>query len=258
MKVLIIEDEKPAAEQLKRHLKRFDPDIEIVDVLDSIDKSIDWFRESKNMANLVLMDIHLVDGLSFEIFNHVTVNQPVIFTTAYNEYAIQAFKVNSIDYILKPVTYDALYDSLIKLEKMRENLPSSKQRLEMEELSEVLSQLQNRFKTRFMVKVGDHIRSITTDKIIMFFAEDRFVYIFTNDNRKLIVDYRLEEIDEMLNPAEFFRANRSFIININSIKDVIVYSNSRLKIVLNIDFEKEIIVSRERVIQFKNWFNGLD
>ncbi|UCG27711.1 MAG: response regulator transcription factor [Bacteroidales bacterium] len=258
MKVLIVEDEMPAAEKLERLLKQYDPDIEIAGRFDTVEKTVNWLKDMDNKADLIFLDIQLADGLSFEIFNQVQINEPIIFTTAYNEYAIEAFKVNSIDYLLKPITYDNLYRSMTKLERLRESLPTSKHRIQFEELSQALTQLQKNYKTRFMVKVGEHIRSVTTDNISLFYAEGRTVFMLTGHGKRFIIDYKLEELESLLNPSRFYRVSRSFIVNINAITDVIMYSNSRLKVRLNQEFDKEIIVSREKVSQFKIWFDGLE
>ena len=254
MKVVIVEDERPAAERLEMLLKRYHPDTEILSVLDSVQGSIRWFKENPGQADLIFMDIKLTDGLSFEIFKQVHINQPLIFTTAYNEYALEAFKVNSIDYLLKPVSFEDLNRSLGKLASLRENLMDGHQRLELEELAKVLGKMQKSYKNRFMVKVGDIIRSIPAENIILFYADGRVVYILTDQGREYIVDFKMEELDEVLDPEVFFRINRSFTIHISAIRDVIIHSNSRLKILLNREFERELIVSREKVNPFKLWF----
>lgn len=256
MRVLIIEDEKPASEILIRLLHRYDSNIHIEGILESVQKTVEWFNNPLNHVDLIFMDIHLSDGLSFEIFNKVQVNIPVIFTTAYNEYAIQAFKVNSIDYLLKPINYDDLFHSLEKLESLRQNLSSASQRIKLEELNEALLHYRKTYKERFMVKLGERIKSVTTNKIVLFYAEGRTAFLLTEKGNRYIIDYKLEDLEEMLNPAEFFRISRSFIVNINKIQEVLVHSNSRLKIKLDQDFDREIIVSREKVQAFKSWFNG--
>ncbi|MCG8579190.1 MAG: LytTR family DNA-binding domain-containing protein [Bacteroidales bacterium] len=256
MRVLIIEDEKPAVDNLKHLLNRYDSNIEVVGELGSIVASVEWLSNPLNTADLIFMDIHLSDGLSFEIFNKTQLNLPVIFTTAYNEYAIQAFKVNSIDYLLKPLDYDDLFRSMEKLESLRENLSSASQRLKLEELNEALLHYRKTYKERFMVKLGERIKSVTADKIVLFYAEGRNAFILTTKGNRYIIDFKLEELEEMLNPATFYRISRSFIVNINHIQDVLVHSNSRLKIQFEMPFDKEVIVSREKVSHFKNWFSG--
>jgi DNA-binding LytR/AlgR family response regulator len=254
VKVVIVEDERPAAEKLEMLLKRYQPDAVVVRILESVESSVRWFSENPGIADLVFMDIRLTDGLSFDIFKKVRINQPIIFTTAYNEYALEAFRVNSVDYLLKPVSFEDLNRSLTKLAGLKENLADGQQRLEMEELAKVLERLRKPYKNRFMIKVGDHIRSIPVENILTFFADGRVVYILTDQGREYIVDYKMEELDEVLDPEKFFRINRSYNLNISAIRDVIIHSNSRLKILLTRQLEKELIVSREKVNSFKMWF----
>jgi DNA-binding LytR/AlgR family response regulator len=189
----------------------------------------------------------------------VQVKKPVIFTTAFNEFALDAFKVNSIDYLLKPITFTDLSASLRKLDTLREQLQQGNAEGQRDRIQQLAAAgvRAREYKTRFMVKLGEHIRSITTDQIGLFYADGRDVYLVTTQNRKFIIDYTLESLEDILEPAVFFRLNRTFIININAIKDVLVYSNSRLKITLQQEFDKEIIVSREKVGDFKEWFDGL-
>lgn len=254
MRVVIIEDEVPAAEKLERYLQKYDPSIEVIARLNSVKDSVDWLSVNQDKADLLFMDIQLIDGLSFQIFQQVQVKKPVIFTTAFNEFALDAFKVNSIDYLLKPLTFTDLSAGLKKLEALREQLKPAEQQ---ERIQQVFTNLKPKeYKNRFMVKLGEHIRSITIDQISLFFADGRDVYLVTNQNRKFIIDYTLEALEDILEPKLFFRLNRTFILHINSIKDVLVYSNSRLKITLHQEFDREIIVSREKVVDFKSWFDG--
>lgn len=256
MKVLIIEDEVPAAEKLERYLLKYDQTTQVAAVIDKVSGAIEWLRENQDQVDLIFMDIQLIDGLSFQIFQQVTVRKPVIFTTAFNEFALDAFKVNSIAYLLKPITFTDLAASLNKLQNLREQLNFNKE--QDERIHQAFSNLKTKeYKNRFMVKLGDHIRSITTDQISLFYADGRDVYLVTLQTRKFIIDYTLESLETIIDPKIFFRLNRTFILNINSIKDVLVYSNSRLKITLIQEFDKEIIVSREKVGDFKEWFDGL-
>jgi DNA-binding LytR/AlgR family response regulator len=256
VKILIIEDEKPASDLLIKHLKYYSPDIEVLGVLRSVKESVEWLNHNENRANLIIMDIRLTDGLSFEIFNHVKINTPVLFTTAYDKYALDAFKVNSIDYLLKPISYNDLYNSLQKYNNFKESILGTKERLRYEELDRVLSHLKKDYKNRFMIKVGEHIKSIKVDKIAMFYAEGRDVSLVTSNFREYIVNYKLEELEELLDPALFFRISRSFIVNIDAIEDVTAFTNSRLEVKLGKPFPKELVVSREKVNEFKYWFNG--
>jgi two-component system, LytTR family, response regulator len=256
LSVLIIEDETPAAEKLERYLQRFSSDIKVKAICDSIESAVMWLKENQSTVELIFMDIQLKDGLSFNIFKEVTVQKPVIFVTAYNEYALDAFKVNSIDYLLKPVTFDDLSASLKKFENLREQMtPTEAKQEKIKLLAE--SNTNKTYKERFMVKVGDHIRSITIDQVLFFFADGRDVYLVTTQLRKFIIDFTLESLEEVLSPKNFFRVNRSFILHIPFIQDVVVYSNSRLKISTQPAWDKEIIVSREKVNEFKEWFDGV-
>ena len=258
MKVLIIEDEKPAAEKLELLLKKYDPQIDILAQISTVEKSIEYLKNNKDQIDLIFLDIQLTDGLSFDIFKSVKVEKPIIFTTAFNEYAIDAFKLNSIDYLLKPLSYDSLVYAMDKIKSMHKNLPVEhlQSNISLDQIAKLLSGTTQNYKTRYLVKIGEHIKSISTEDICFFYAEGRIVFILTRENRKFIVDNTLEELINQLNPQKFFRANRSFIINFDHISDVIVYSTSRLRVKFPFEFEKEIIVSREKVTDFKNWYGG--
>ncbi|MGB0524979.1 MAG: LytR/AlgR family response regulator transcription factor [Flammeovirgaceae bacterium] len=259
MRALIIEDETNAAEKIQRLLRRYDPSIEVVGCLESISSSIDWLQNPNHEYDLILSDIQLTDGLSFDIFKQVEITKPIIFTTAFDEYALEAFKLNSIAYLLKPVTLDALAESMDKLETLKQSFSSEGQSAQLAALQQALGMIQqkNPYKERFMVKLGDHIRSIPTHKISFFYAEGRNVFLITDLQRKFIIDYKLEDLEGFLDPKAFYRVNRSFIVNIQGIKEVLVYSKSRLKVELLQEAPKEIIVSREKVSDFKDWFNGV-
>ena len=255
LNVLIVEDETPAAEKLERYLKKFSPNIAVKEKVETIKEAVSWLLVHQDEIDLIFMDIQLQDGLSFEIFKQVTVRKPVIFITAYNEFALDAFKVNSIDYLLKPITFIDLSKSLEKMESLRSQLRWDNTKTE--QMVKVLTETPVRnHKARFMVKLGDHIRSITIDQISFFFADGRDVYLVTDQLRKFIIDYTLEGLEEVLDPKVFYRVNRSYILNISAIQDVVVYSNSRLKVALAVKWENEIIVGREKVGDFKNWFDG--
>jgi len=255
MKVIIVEDEVPAAEKLERYLLKYDASIEITARFDSVRSTVDWLKQHQDTIDLIFMDIQLIDGLSFQIFQQVQVKKPVIFTTAFNEFALDAFKVNSIDYLLKPITFTDLSSGLKKLETLREQFQWNSDK--STKVQQAFTSLKTKeYKNRFMVKLGEHIRSITAEQIGIFYADGRDVFLVTTQNRKFIIDYTLEALEDILDPAVFFRLNRTFIVNINAIKDVLVYSNSRLKITLSQEFDKEIIVSREKVSEFKEWFDG--
>ncbi len=250
MKVVIIEDEQLAVEKLERYLLKYDAETSVISKTTSIAETVVWFEENAIDFDLIFMDIQLTDGLSFEIFNQTKINKPIIFITAFDEYAVDAFKVNSIDYILKPITFTEVSKAMNKLKSMQTifspNIINSV--VEMVEKKKV--------KDRFLVRLGNHIHSIKTVNISLFYAEGRTVYLLTNERKKFILDYKLEDLIAVLDTASFFRVNRTFIVSINAIKDVIVYTNSRLKISPKTNIDKEIVVSREKVSSFKRWFEG--
>jgi two-component system, LytTR family, response regulator len=254
LKVLIVEDETPAAEKLERYLKRYSDSIEIKGKVESMEDAVNWLAANQDSIDLIFMDIQLKDGVSFDIFKEVKIQKPVIFITAYNEFALDAFKVNGIDYLLKPITFTDLSNSLKKVESLGTQLRWNEDRNET--ITHTLDARQKSYKNRFMVKLGDHIKSITSDQISLFFADGRDVYLITNQLRKFIIDYTLENLEEILDPKIFHRVNRSYIVNISAVQDVVVYSNSRLRITPQIKWEPEIIVSREKVSDFKEWFDG--
>jgi len=251
MRAVIIEDENLAADKLARYLLKYDADLLILDKLSSIADAVFWFQNNQDY-DVVFMDIQLTDGLSFEIFNQVQIVKPIIFTTAFDEYAIDAFKVNSIDYILKPITFTDVSKAMGKLKKLQHVFSGNTHvQNAVKEIAE------KKTKDRFLVRLGNHIHSIKTNEISLFYADGRTVYLITKEKRKFILDYKLESLEAVLNSADFYRVNRTFIVNISDIKDVLVYSNSRLKITSNVFNEKEIIVSREKVAAFKQWFEGI-
>lgn len=250
MNIVIVEDEPLAAEKLERYLLKFDASICIQAVLSGIRDAVLWFNNHQDF-DVVFMDVQLTDGLSFEIFHQTTIDKPVIFTTAFDEYAIDAFKVNSIDYILKPITFTDISKAMNKFSSLKKVYSSVNV---TENIAKIASY--KKFKDRFLVRLGNHIHSIKSAEIALFFAEGRTVYLVTRENKKFILDYKLEELSNVLDTNDFFRVNRTFIVNIHAIKDVIVYSNSRLKISTDVRSEKEIIVSREKVSAFKAWFEG--
>lgn len=250
MKIVIVEDEHLAAEKLERYIQKYNSNVSVLIKLSSIVDAVTWFEKGIDY-DVAFMDIQLTDGLSFEIFNQVKITKPVIFTTAFDEYAIDAFKVNSIDYLLKPITFTDVSKAMVKLKTMESLF------INEEAINKVKSSVTKlKTKDRFLVRLGNHIHSIKTTDILLFYAEGRTVYLVTKENKKYILDYKLEYLIKVLESSEFFRVNRTFIVSLNGVEDVIVYSNSRLKITPKVNVEKEIIVSREKVSAFKNWFEG--
>ncbi|MBC5643587.1 LytTR family DNA-binding domain-containing protein [Parabacteroides segnis] len=249
MKVLIIEDEQPAAHKLIRLLEEADKQIEVIDVLASIEQTINWLAVHPG-PELIFMDIQLEDGISFEIFETCKIQTPVIFTTAYDEYTLKAFKVNSIDYLLKPIAPDDLKAALDKFNVLH------RQQANYSRLESIISQLQPKTKERFLIKIGEHYRSVQTLSIHCFFIMERNTFIQTDTGKTYPIDYSLDKIEQLVDPGQFFRINRNFIVNFSAIQDILIYSSGRLKIILNGWTEKEdILVSRERVTEFKEWMD---
>lgn len=251
MNILIIEDEAPAARRLQQLIKDCDPNYIILSVIDSIENAVKWLS-SNNSPDLIFMDIQLADGLSFEIFNRFTVVSPVIFTTAYDEYALKAFKVNSIDYLLKPIEKDDLIRSLEKLKTLKKPLKAAASQISMDALLETLKMHKN-YKSRFLVKIGEKLVSISIENIAYFISEDKLTFLVTNENKRYPLDYSLDDLDTMLDPKFFFRLNRQCLAKINAIQSIHNYFNGKLKLFLTPTTAKEIIVSREKASHFKQW-----
>ena len=249
MKVIIIEDEKPAARRLSRLLQEIG--VEVSAMLHSVTEAVEWFQANPH-PDLILLDIQLSDGLCFEIFDLIEVHSAIIFTTAYDEYALQAFKLNSIDYLLKPIDEEELNKAVGKFEKLKPK--SQKIALDFEDIKKLLvNPLEREFKKRFTARVGQHIKILNADEIECFYSENKGTYAATEDGRNYLLETTLEQLEAELQPAIFFRVSRKFYVNINHVKDIVAYTNSRLKIKLKRFNEQEIIVSRERVRDFKVW-----
>jgi DNA-binding LytR/AlgR family response regulator len=253
MKVLIIEDEPQAAQRLEALMKTLVPGVHILDKIDSIKRAVAWVA-SHPKPDLIFMDIQLADGISFLIFEQCQIQSPVIFVTAYDAYALKAFKVNSIDYILKPVDQDELSAALKKFELLSGSDVRTKTALE--NIDQAVQMLTKKFKTRFMIKVGEHLRTIEANTILYFFSQDKATFCYTTDNRQLILDYTLDQLEEMVDPTIFFRINRKFLVATQAIQDIISYTNSRLRLVVKGSTDNDIIVARERVQEFKEWLDA--
>lgn len=249
MNLIIIEDEKPSARRLQRMLASFDMETEVM--LHSVEESIEWFQNNEH-PDLIFLDIQLSDGLSFEIFETVDIKSYVIFTTAYDEYALQAFKLNSIDYLLKPIDDEDLKKAV---SKYRTRVPEKQTvSLDFDDIKKLLvNPIECEYKKRFSVKVGQHLKLINIDEVECFYSENKGTYAFTKEGRNYLLDATLEQIETDLEPQKFYRVNRKFFVNIDAIKDMISYTNSRLQIKLNKYDEQDIIVARERVKDFKDW-----
>ena len=253
MKALIIEDEPHARTELKRLLGKVAPDVEVVAETDSVAETV-LFLQSGKEFDLVFADIQLSDGLSFDIFSKVEVTQPVIFTTAYNEFAIKAFELNSIDYLLKPIEEKQLQRALDKLRKMKGSMEATSLTLTAEKLKELLSS-KREYKSRFVIKTGDQFRYITTSDIAYFMADEGMVYAVDKQGTRLLVDYKMEELELLLNPSEFFRINRGCTVHIQSVQKVHKYFNSRLSIDLQPKTAEPVLVSRLKVDDFLTWMD---
>ncbi|MEW7291431.1 LytR/AlgR family response regulator transcription factor [Aquimarina sp. 2304DJ70-9] len=249
MNIIIIEDEKPAARRLNRMLS--DLNITVNTMLHSVQESIEWFGNNEH-PDLIFLDIQLSDGLSFEIFDALTIKSSIIFTTAYDEYALKAFKLNSIDYLLKPIDDEELETAV---NKYKEHLPKKQQlQVDFEDIKKLLINPMDRvYKKRFTARVGQHLKIFPVEEIECFYSENKGTYLHTTDNRNYLIDTTLEALENELNPQQFFRISRKFYVNINAIKDIISYTNSRLQIKFNNFNEQEVIVARERVKDFKSW-----
>ncbi|TNJ43534.1 response regulator transcription factor [Tamlana fucoidanivorans] len=249
MKVIIIEDEKPSARRLQRILNTLGVKVEVM--LHSVEESIDWFQNNVH-PDLIFLDIQLSDGLSFEIFENHKIKSAIIFTTAYDEYALQAFKLNSIDYLLKPIDEAELVKAV---EKYKERMPQKQVvTLDFSDIKQLLvNPIDREYKKRFSVKVGHHLKLINIDDIECIYSENKGTYVYTVDHRNYLLDVTLEQLEGELEPQMFFRINRKFFVNVNAINDMVSYTNSRLQIKLKHYKDQELIVARERVKDFKTW-----
>jgi two-component system, LytTR family, response regulator LytT len=259
MKVLIVEDEPFAQQEMKRLLSKCMPEIEVLTVIDSVEDSIAWFR-SNSAPDLILLDIELSDGSSFEIFNHVSVSAPVIFTTAYNEHALRAFQLNSIDYLLKPIEEESLQAAINKLLSLKDHFATnteSKSGLITPEKIQALVKLSGKpYKTRFMVSMAnDRIGYVEVSDIAYFFAHDSTCFLVTYDKRQHILNYNLEQLEQILDPHRFFRLSRKYITQIDAVAEVHRHFNSRLKVLLNPPVNDEVLISRVKVPEFLKWMD---
>ncbi|MCF8365803.1 MAG: LytTR family DNA-binding domain-containing protein [Bacteroidales bacterium] len=250
MKVLIIEDEPRAAHRLSKLIEHLAPDTGILATLESVRESVK-FLSSHPDPDLIFSDIRLADGLSFEIYKQVKINCPIIFTTAYDHYAIEAFNTNGIDYLLKPIEEDRLKQALKKLKNL-EKKPDLEKIMDLISKNSVTSK---KYKTRFMVRVGEQIKAISSENIKVFYSFERATFILTKTNNNYIIDYSLDQLEEMLDPGVFFRVNRKHFVSLNACTQIYAWSNSRLKIEVD-GLDDEVVVARERVNNFKEWLDG--
>lgn len=249
MKVLIIEDEQRAAQRLEKLIKEIDVSIEIIDQLDSIESVIEWF-DTQNAPDLLFMDIHLADGSAFEIFNHTKIKKPIIFTTAYDQYAIDAFKVNAVDYLLKPIKKEALE---IAIKKYKDLQPDTL--IDYSELAKHLQKDQSKGIKRFLIRMGKHLRTVEIEDAVYFYTENKITFLISKKGKRYPIDFSLEKLEEELDSNLFFRINRQFIISIKAISKMVTVSKSRVKVYLEPE-PAETIVSTERSGRFKKWLTG--
>jgi two-component system response regulator LytT len=258
MKVLIIEDESATARRLQKLLSEIDPEIQVLAIHESIAQAVDWLKINGE-PDLMFMDINLSDGLSFGIFEEIEVNCPVIFTTAYDQYAIQAFKVNSIDYLLKPVNRESLSESLGKYHKLNQYAETSKNdfnKLDLAKLATALGIRKPDYMKRLVVRYGEVIKAIEIKDVAYFYSDEKIVFMTLKEGKTYPVDFTIDHLEQRLNPEEFFRINRKFLVNYHAIEKMISYSKSRIKLTLNPPCELEAISSTERSGEFKEWLAG--
>ncbi len=253
MKVVLVEDEPLAVEQLELLIKRYDPEMEVVARLSSVQSSVDWFARHGS-PDLAFFDIQLTDGPSFDILEQVEVSCPIIFATAYQEYTLQAFKTNGIAYVLKPYDWEEIREAMDKYEQLKSNF-SRTGSPNLQLLQQTLQSLQKNYKERFLVKSGNQLIAIQTVDIHYFFHESKIVWLKTTLNKKYAVDYTLDQLESLLDPKQFFRINRKFILSFPGIQKVQAYSSNRLKIDVLPAADEEVVVSRDRVAGFKEWLD---
>jgi len=251
MKVLIVEDEKVAANRLEKMLLQIDPEIQVMAKPGTITESAKWLLN--NQADLIFLDIQLSDGISFSIFDQVHVNTPVIFTTAYDQYAIKAFQLNSIAYLLKPIRKSELEDSLQKFKNLKSAFT-----INFKSLLEGIKGQKQDYKKRFLIQIGDKIKKIETSEIAWFNAVEKNVFLKTFQQRSMAIDYSLDALENLLDPDQFFRINRKYYVNMDAIESMTAFPRGRVKLKLNppADDEMETIVSIERASNFKKWLNN--
>jgi len=251
MKALIIEDESSAAKHLVNILKKLD-NITVIEVLDSIKSSVDWFKNN-SQPDVIFMDIHIADGSAFTIFEYVEISCPIIFTTAYDEYAINAFKVNSVDYLLKPITQESVEKAFQKIKILT---GANSRNIEISQLIRELNRKTN-YKTHFLVTVkGSKLIPLLADDISFFIIKEGKVNAVTFEKNEYLIDFTLDELMIKLNPDDFFRANRQFIISKKAIKEMDSWFNARLMVVLKVPTPERILISRTRVSEFKDWITS--
>lgn len=253
MNVLIIEDEAAASKRLTTMLKKLVSGISVSAVIDSVDDAVEWLKTNME-PDIIFADIQLSDGICFEIFKHVQPVCAIIFTTAYDEYAVEAFKVNSIDYLLKPINPDELKKSIDKYHAMKLAFGSD-QTAKLSSLLSLLDKGDSGFKTRFLVKSGQTMKPVSTDSAAYFMIDNQLVFLIDRNNRRYLVEHTLDELEALLDPSRFFRINRQMIISLDSVTAIHPYFNSRLKLDISPELKTDVLVSRMKVSEFKKWLD---
>ncbi|MBX2843213.1 MAG: LytTR family DNA-binding domain-containing protein [Flammeovirgaceae bacterium] len=254
MKIVIVEDEALAAQKLEQMINRYDESLEILTKLSSVESAVRWFKENES-PDLLFLDIHLSDGISFDIFTQVKIKCPVVFTTAYDEYALKAFQLQSIDYLLKPIRFNKFEEAMGKLKEYTTTMKQLEDTDKLDKLINLLGRKGQEYKSRFLVKAGSKIKTIKIEEIAYFISEDKVVFIITNDKKKYSVNHSLDTLEEMLDPKIFFRVNRQFIIHIDSPQNIYPYFKGRLKLDLNPPSDTEIVISSNKAPLFKEWLD---
>ncbi len=254
MKVLIIEDEELAAKKLSKMLREIDASIELIETLSSVKESLTWFKKHDS-PDLIFTDIQLGDGLSFDIFENQEIKCPIIFTTAYDQYAIKAFEVNSIDYLLKPVQKDKIRASIEKYEEKKRAWSQEENSLDVKSLLEAINEAKNNYKSRFLVKLGNKIHAVKTEEIAYFYSDNKLTFLVSKKGNKYPIDLSLDDILQQLNPELFFRINRKYIIHLDAASEIKPYFKGRLIISLKPAIDDEVVISADKTPAFKAWLD---
>ncbi len=249
MKVVIIEDEQLTAQRLEGMLKIYDSGIEILAILPSVSESVEWFKSNTD-PDLIFMDIHLEDGQCFSIFEKINLDLPVIFTTAYDEYMIKAFKVNSVDYLMKPLNAEELSHAIEKYKRLHEK---HSEKENMEAFIRAIQPKEAAYKQRFLISIGSRLKTIEVAEVHYFYSAEKVTFLVTKDNQRFPIDFSLDKLAAILNPQQFYRINRQMMIGLNAITNIHVYPKGRLKIDVIPDFKSDVMVSLDKVVEFKEW-----
>ena len=250
MKVVIIEDEHLSAQRLQSMLKKYDETIDVLAEIPSVAEALQWFKDNAD-PDLVFMDIHLEDGQSFSIFDQINLDVPVIFTTAFDEYTIKAFKVNSVDYLMKPLNYDELVKAIEKFKRLNAEKEASGQSIE--QLIQSLQKREPEYRSRFLVSIGSRLMTVDVDEIQYFYSADKITFLVTRDNHRYPIDFSLDKLAMLLNPKDFYRINRQMMVKLSAIENIHVYSKGRIKLDLSPAMKEEVFVSLDKVVEFKEW-----